>query len=347
MSSSSLSDRISLALPLAAVALALALAGCGGDGDSEAEGDAVPYEVGEMISDSTVALIFSSAYGTDTISAQRYGQQLQMAMQQRSPSQRTPDQMQTMHRQMVRGFARQYVMRGEADSRGMSADTAQVTQRLEQLKQRYQSEEQFRSQLQRNNVTIDSLRRILASQLQQQSLQQEMMQNYDQPTAEEVETYSKENRRIRAQHILIRAGQDAPQSVVDSARQAAQALVDSARMENVNFADLARRNSEGPSAQRGGDLGFFSRNQMVEEFSDAAYALSDSGDVAPEPVRTQYGFHVIRLTDPGEPMDTTKARQQMTQERQKQAVEDQVNSLLEEVTVRVNPNIVEAGLGGN
>lgn len=344
MSFSPVFTRRSLAFPLSIIAFALVLVGCGGNGGSGSDVESVPYQVGDAVTDSTVALIVSSEYGTDTLSARRYQRQLQMSMKRRSPNQRSPDQMQKMHRQMVRGFARQHVMRGEANSRGLEADTGQVNSRLSKLKQRYQSEEQFRKQLARNNLTVDSVRSMLADQLRQQSLQQQMSENYEEPTEEEVESYSKENRRIRAQHILLKVGQNSPEAKVDSARQAAQALVDSAKMEDVNFADLARRHSEGPSAQRGGDLGFFSRNQMVDEFADAAYALSDSGDVAPEPVRTQYGFHVIRLTDAGQPMDTAKARQQMTQERQKQAVEDQVDKLLEKVTVRTNPEIVSAGL---
>lgn len=252
--------------------------------------------------------------------------------------------MQETHRKLIRGFARQHALRGEAKAQNVEADTAQVSARLNKLRQRYKSEQQFRKQLARNNLTIDSVRSMLANRLRQQSLQQQMAENYEEPTTEEVESYSKENRRIRAQHILLKVGENAPQSQVDSVREVASTLVDSAQMENVEFAELARRRSQGPSAQKGGDLGFFTRNQMVDEFAEAAYALSDSGDVAPEPVRTQYGFHVIRLTNPGEPMDTTKARKQMTAERRKQAVEDQVNELLENVTVRGNPDLVSAGL---
>jgi peptidyl-prolyl cis-trans isomerase C len=171
-----------------------------------------------------------------------------------------------------------------------------------------------------------------------------MAEEYEEPTAEEIESYSQENRRIRAQHILLKVGQNAPQSQVDSVRNVAATLVDSAQMENVEFAELARRHSQGPSAKKGGDLGFFTRDRMVDEFAEAAYALSDSGDVAPEPVRTRYGFHVIRLTNSGEPLDTARARQKMTQERRRQAVEDQVSELLSKVTVRANPDLVSAGL---
>jgi peptidyl-prolyl cis-trans isomerase C len=219
-----------------------------------------------------------------------------------------------------------------------------VSDRIDKLKRRYKSEEQFRQQLAQNNMTIDSVRSIFADQLRQQALQQQMAENFEEPTDEEVKSYSEENKRIRAQHILLKVDQNASQSTVDSVRTVAAALVDSAQMESVNFADLARRHGQSRSAKKGGDLGFFTRDRMVDEFADAAFALSDSGDVAPEPVRTQYGFHVIRLTDAGQPMEQAKARKKMAQQRRKEAVENQINDLLEKVTVRTNPDIVKAGL---
>lgn len=344
-----MSSPTSFSRPLFLLALSiltLGLLGCGnGNGSSaESEGDDIPYQTGESLTDSTVALVVSSEYGTDTLSAQNFRRQLKMAMRRSSPSQRSSEQMQETQRKLIRGFARQHALRGEAKAQNIDVEPSRVSARLKKLKQRYKSEKQFRKQLARNNLTVDSVRSMLADRLRQRVLQQQMAEDYAEPSPEEIESYSKENRRIRAQHILLKVGQNAPQSKVDSVRQAATALVDSAKMESVNFADLARRHSQGPTAKKGGDLGFFTRNQMVDEFSEAAYALSDSGDVAPEPVRTQYGFHVIRLTNPGEPMDTTKARKQMTQERRKQAVEDQVNELLRKVTVRANPDLVSAGL---
>lgn len=343
MPSSTLFTRTlsSLLLPLLAVGL---LVGCGNGNGADSETEESPYQVGESLTDSTLALVVSSEYGSDTLSAQRYQQQIRMAMKRRAPNQQSDDQVQQTHRNLIRGFARQHVLRGEAAAQNIEADTTRVSARLSKLKKRYKSEKQFRQQLAQNNMTVDSVRSLLADQFRQQALQQQMAENYEEPSDEEVATYSKENRRIRAQHILIKAGQNAPQTRVDSAQKVAAALVDSAQMENVDFAELARRHSQGPSAEKGGDLGFFTRNQMVNEFADAAYALSDSGDVAPEPVRTQFGFHVIRLTNAGEPMDTMKARKQMTNERQKEAVEDQINELLGNVTVRANPDITNAGL---
>ncbi len=331
-------------LSLSALALVFLVAGCGGSGSSD--GDDLSYELGDAIADSTIALTVTSEHGNDTLQARQYQRQSKMRIQKLSPNQRTPDTLQSIHRDLVKRFVGTHMMRGKAKSENVDVDSSKIESRLQRIKQRYQNEDQLQKQLARNNMTMDSLRSYIADQLQTQALQQQMAEKAEEPTDAEVEEYSKQNRRVRAQHILIRAGEDAPQSKVDSARQAAAAFIDSAEA-GANFAELARRHSEGPSAKKGGDLGFFTKDQMVDSFSDAVYALSDSGDIAPEPVRTRYGFHVIRLTNPGEPMETKKARQQMMQERKKEKFDEELEKLMQGATVRANPDIVEAGFYDN
>lgn len=66
--------------------------------------------------------------------------------------------------------------------------------------------------------------------------------------------------------------------------------------EGADFATLAKENSTGPSADRGGDLGYFAKNEMVPEFADAAFAL-DAGSYTKEPVKTQFGWHIIKVEE--------------------------------------------------
>ncbi len=61
------------------------------------------------------------------------------------------------------------------------------------------------------------------------------------------------------------------------------------------FADVARELSECPSRKRGGDLGYFGRGQMVKPFEKAAFALQ-VGEMTKEPVKTGFGWHVIKRT---------------------------------------------------
>ena len=60
-----------------------------------------------------------------------------------------------------------------------------------------------------------------------------------------------------------------------------------------SFAEIAKQVSLCPSRKRGGDLGWFNRGQMVKEFEKAAFAL-ERGQLSHEPVRTQFGYHIIK-----------------------------------------------------
>jgi peptidyl-prolyl cis-trans isomerase C len=334
---------------LSVLATVLLLAGCGNSGSPDASASesssasGVPFQLGEPLSDTTLAVVVSSEYGADTLRDREFERQIQMRTQRLSPDQRSSDTLQAIHKNLVQRFVEGHMMRGKAVAEDFEVDTAQVSQRLSQIKGQYQSEDQLKKQLARNNMTLDSLRSLIAARLQTQELQRRMAEKAKSPSADEVKTFSEENERIRAQHILLRAGKNAPKSKVDSARKAAVALIDSANA-GTDFASLARRHSEGPSASKGGDLGFFTKDQMVEPFSKAAFALSDSGDVASDPVRTRFGFHVIRLTNAGEPMDTSKARQRLMQKRQREAYDKELDKLLQDATVRLNPDIVDAGI---
>ncbi len=104
----------------------------------------------------------------------------------------------------------------------------------------------------------------------------------------------------RASHILINADKAAPAAERDAARAKAQTLLAEVQKSPAQFAELARKNSQDSgSAAKGGDLDFFSRGAMVKSFEDAAFALK-KGETSGV-VETEFGFHIIRLTDIKQP----------------------------------------------
>jgi peptidyl-prolyl cis-trans isomerase C len=88
---------------------------------------------------------------------------------------------------------------------------------------------------------------------------------------------------VRARHILVKTKAEAD-SVIAQLKKGA------------DFAKLAQEKSTGPSGKNGGDLGFFADGQMVPPFSKAAFAL-EKGQVTDTPVKTQFGYHVIKVED--------------------------------------------------
>lgn len=88
---------------------------------------------------------------------------------------------------------------------------------------------------------------------------------------------------VKARHILV------------DERAAAVDII--AELEGgADFAALAAERSTGPSGEQGGDLGWFTKEEMVGPFADAAFALTP-GEVSKEPVETRFGFHVIKVED--------------------------------------------------
>ena len=144
--------------------------------------------------------------------------------------------------------------------------------------------EQMRKQIGRYKLISEKVRKnIKVSDADVQS-------EYDRMTRSEGEDYE-----VHIRHILIAVPRNASQPQVEQARRKAAAIAVEAREPGVNFAELAKKRSEGSSSSDGGDLGFFKRGTMVPEFERVAFNLK-TGEVS-DPVRTQFGWHVLKLED--------------------------------------------------
>jgi peptidyl-prolyl cis-trans isomerase C len=100
--------------------------------------------------------------------------------------------------------------------------------------------------------------------------------------------------QVHARHILFKADLNADEAVHQEARAKAEQARERA-VAGADFAELAKEVSEGPSAPSGGDLGFFTKEQMVPTFAEASFALSP-GEISPV-VKTQFGYHVIKVEE--------------------------------------------------
>ena len=88
--------------------------------------------------------------------------------------------------------------------------------------------------------------------------------------------------RVRASHILV--------SSLEEANKVIEEL-----NKGMDFGELAKKYSSCPSSENGGDLGLFGKGQMVKEFEDAAFSLEIGKNSGP--VKTQFGYHIIKVTE--------------------------------------------------
>lgn len=87
---------------------------------------------------------------------------------------------------------------------------------------------------------------------------------------------------VRASHLLVKTEEEA-------------AKLREEILAGKDFGEVAAQVSMCPSGRDGGDLGFFGKGQMVKEFEDACFSM-EVGEVS-NPIKTQFGYHLIKLTD--------------------------------------------------
>ena len=143
----------------------------------------------------------------------------------------------------------------------------------------------------------------------------------------EAEEYYEQNKdkfdageSVSASHILV------------DSEELARELIEKIKGGEISFEDAAKAHSSCPSGQNGGSLGEFGRGQMVPEFDSAVFAMN-VGEISEEPVKTQFGYHLIRLDSKKESAPTPYAeianeiKAGLLSEKKRAAYESKLNQL--------------------
>mgnify|MGYP006296472501 CR=1 FL=1 len=153
-------------------------------------------------------------------------------------------------------------------------------------------------------------------------------------TEKEVKEYYEANKakfkapeKVKASHILI-ASEEQAEEVVEELNN------------GLDFAEAAKKYSKCPSKDKGGDLGFFMKGQMVPEFEKAAFNM-EIGEIS-EPVKTQFGYHIIKVEDKQEEAEQEfeqvkdKITQQLLAQKQQKIYQEKVKELKGKYEVEIN-----------
>jgi len=104
----------------------------------------------------------------------------------------------------------------------------------------------------------------------------------------------KNPKQIKARHILLKVSPDASESEETKTKEKALSLLKRLK-DGEDFPTLAKKYSQGPTASKGGDLGYFTQGKMVKPFEELAFSLK-KGEIG-GPVKSQFGWHIIRIDD--------------------------------------------------
>lgn len=227
--------------------------------------------------------------------------------------------------QIISGLVEAELMVQEAKNRGFEVTEDDIdTYKQNLIDQTYGgSEDDFQSYLDEYNVSDAMLKRMIEEKLYYDQLLDDIKSG----VTVDAQTYYNENSdqfdvddQVDAKHILV----DDKETAEDIIKQ----LDDGA-----DFSELAAKYStDTATAQQGGELGYFSANEMVTEFSDAAFAL-EPGQYTEEPVKTSYGYHVILCEDKkaAHHQSFDEVKDELTEQLTNQEVQMEYTSLMNDL----------------
>lgn len=236
--------------------------------------------------------------------------------------------------QMIQEMINSELLWQTSKKEGIAIKKEDVQKELDKIKA---EPEQFQQILSTMKINEDQLKKKLVTNMAIKALLEEKVFSGIEVSDEEAKTfydsnpsYFKRPEQVRARHILKKVDSNATEKQKAEARKALEGI--KARiLAGEDFAELAKEQSDGPSKEVGGDLGYFAKGKMVKPFAEAAFRLkpNEISDI----VETQFGYHIIKVLDHRDaenvPFDETKQR--IIQNLKNQKMKDKLDGYLAEL----------------
>jgi parvulin-like peptidyl-prolyl isomerase len=296
-------------IPLAALVAALALVGCGGS-DSSGE---VPNDAVAVVGDQEI-----SKQQFDALIAQA---QASAKQQKREfPKAGTPEH-KNLQNQGLEYLVRRAEFAQKAEDLDVEVTDKQVDERLEQLKKQFYGgdDKKFKASLEKLLLTEDQVRNDVRAQLLEEALYKKVTEDVKVSDKEIEDFYNKNKAQYQqaatreVRHILVK-------------NKAKANMLHRQLQGGANFATLAKKNSEDPGSKGQGGKLTVSQGQTVPPFDKAAFSLETNQ--LSEPIKTQYGWHIIQ------PLSAVKKASTTPLPQVKEAIKQQLVSEKKTTTMR-------------
>ncbi len=195
------------------------------------------------------------------------------------------------------------VMYQQAKKENLSPSKEEVDKQFKAFQKEAKENKTYEENMKKLGITDEDIKREQEVGLAIQNYQENFTKTTKIPD-EEMKKYYDDHKsefyedKVQASHILIKTvddnGKELPKKKQEEAKKKAEDILKKVKS-GEDFAKLAKEYSEDGSASNGGDLGFFAKGEMVPEFEAVAWGLKP-GEVS-ELVKTQFGYHIIKVTD--------------------------------------------------
>jgi parvulin-like peptidyl-prolyl isomerase len=243
------------------------------------------------------------------------------------PAEQSPEKIKDFKQKLLDQMIDDKLLKQEAKKQKIRITKREVEEGIKQVKKRFNSDAEFQTELKKENLTLPEFEKRIEEQLMVMKLiEQEIKAKTRQPTDEEVRAFYDQvqqkmagknlglppkdeeelaalakymsratSEQVRARHILITVNKNATMAEKSEALKKIKKIQQELKA-GADFGDLAKKYSEDPgSASRGGDLGYFSKGDMVPEFEKVAFSMN-VGQVS-DPVLTDFGYHLIKVEE--------------------------------------------------
>jgi len=254
--------------------------------------------------------------------------------------------------QILSALVEQHLLKREIERSEIAVSEDEIDEEMKKFSEKFPNERARKQFLEgrgltesdlRENLRRDAkLRKLLRRERGVEVTEEEARTHYD----ENIEAF-REPEKVKARHILVEVGEQGDRQ---AAKSQARELVERARKGETSFADLAREHSDGPSAKKGGDLGYFARDRMVEAFAEEVFSMED-GEIS-GPVETKFGFHVIKREDSREAntesFESAKSKivSKLEREKFRKATDEYISDLRGEAEIEEKPGNIRVTTEG-
>lgn len=225
----------------------------------------------------------------------------------------------------------------DAQKKGVKVEDGKVNQEFDNLKQKFPSPEVFTNWLKEMDLNEKAIKADFRKRMVVQQLIEKEFSSKVSIADPEVKTFYDSNPQffqksdeVKASHILVRVPADANETTKKEARKKIES-VQSKIKAGGDFAALAKEQSDCPSKEKGGELGFFGRGQMVPPFEKAAFALKP-GEVS-DIVETEFGYHLIKAQEkkPASTVEFDEVKGQIKQMLTQEKLQKEIILLVEKL----------------